>query len=316
MDRSRRRAYVIAFFGWVLAVVLALRVGASDAGSELIIALRLPRAILASAVGMGLAVAGAALQALFANPLCEPYTLGISSGASLGAVVASSFGLGLAFSGLAAPAFFGALVVTGVLYFISLAPGASRLMLLLGGVMLGFLGASLVSLWMALVDPNGLQSALFWLLGDLSRARLSGSVFSLLGVAAISVAIWAHWRDLDALLLGEEAAAASGVDVRSSRRQLVLLTSLLVSLCVASSGMIGFIGLVIPHFARRFAGAPHRRMLPLCALMGAAVLTSADALARALVRPYELPVGVVTALVGAPVFLWVMLRSSFVAGEA
>jgi iron complex transport system permease protein len=183
-------------------------------------------------------------------------------------------------------------------------------MLLLGGVMLGFLGSSLVSLWMALVEPNGLQSALFWLLGDLSRARLSGSVFSFFAVAAMCVAIWARWLDLDALLLGEEGAAASGLDVRASRRHLVFLTSVLVSLCVASSGMIGFIGLVIPHFARRLVGAPHRRMLPLCALMGASALTLADALSRALARPYELPVGVVTALVGAPVFLWVMLRSS------
>jgi iron complex transport system permease protein len=160
---------------------------------------------------------------------------------------------------------------------------------------------------MAVADSNGLQAALFWLLGDLSRARLQGALFSFGAVLLVSGVLWLRWRELDALLLGEEAAASLGLDVASSRRKLVLITSVLVSLCVSAAGMIGFVGLVIPHFCRRLTGALHLRLLPLCAIWGAATLTLADALARAIARPFEIPVGVVTALIGAPVFLWILL---------
>ena len=304
MKGSRKWPFVVGIAACVMAFVAALLLGAiTDANAEIIFRLRLPRAILAGAVGMGLAVAGATLQALFANPLCEPYTLGISSGATLGAVLATSFGLDLAISGLAAPAFAGAILFAGVLYLISCRPGTGNLTLLLTGVMLGFFGSSLVALWMALSDSNGLQAALFWLLGDLSRARLSGAIFSFFGIASMTVIVWSRWRELDALLLGEEGAASLGVDVTVARRKLVLLSSVLIGLCVSSAGMIGFVGLVVPHFARRWTGALHLRLIPLSALFGAATLILADTLARALARPYELPVGVVTALVGVPVFL-------------
>jgi iron complex transport system permease protein len=181
--------------------------------------------------------------------------------------------------------------------------------LLLAGVMLGFLGSSLVALWMAVADANGIQSAMLWLLGDLSRARLQGALFSLLGSVMISFAIWTRWRELDALLMGSDDALSLGVSVSSARRRLIVLVSILIGICVSGSGMIGFVGLVIPHFARRWVGSLHLRLLPLCGLLGAMALTLADCIGRIIAKPYDLPVAVITALIGAPLFLWIMLRS-------
>ena len=303
------RAYVLAGAALLLAFTLSLKLGAvADLDLDTIVELRLPRALLAAAVGMGLSVAGAALQALFANPLCEPYTLGISSGSALGAVLGSALGLQLAFSGLVGSAFVGALVFAGALYLIARRPGTGNVTILLVGVMLGFLGSSLVTVWVALSDANGLGAAMVWLWGDLSRARLQGAAVSLGLVSLLTFFVWLRWRALDALLMGEEGALSLGIDVGSVRRRLILLTSIMIGVCVSAAGMIGFVGLIVPHFARRLVGSLHLALIPLCALWGAAVLILADTLARVLARPYELPVGVVTALIGAPVFLWIMLK--------
>lgn len=302
------RAYAFGIAVWVLAFLIALKVGAvGDASAEVISQLRLPRAVLATAVGIGLAVAGAVLQALFANPLCEPYTLGVSSGSALGAVIGASLGIQWIVAGMTSSAFLGALLFAVILYLISLRPSRGNLTLLLSGVMLGFLGSSLVALWMAFADPNGIQGAMFWLLGDLSRARISGAFVSLGIVLFLGAGLWGRSRELDALLMGEESAQAVGLDVARVRRRLIFHSSLLIGVCVAGAGMIGFIGLIVPHFARRFVGSMHGRFLPLTAIWGAAALTAADGLARFVARPYELPVGVVTALLGAPIFIWVIL---------
>ncbi|MGK5089333.1 iron ABC transporter permease [Bdellovibrionota bacterium FG-2] len=303
-------------FEWILALsilivscTLALRFGSVfDADPEIIYQLRLPRVLLAIAVGMGLSVAGACLQALFSNPLCEPYTLGISSGAALGAVIGTTLGGFWVFSGLAITAFIGALVFTAILYFVSIRPGNSALTLLLSGVMMGFFGSGLVALWMALADSNGIQSAVLWLLGDLSRARMGGACVTLLFSLLFSVILWLRSKQLDVLLMGEEDARSLGIEVSHLRRRVIFVVSLLVSFCVSASGMIGFLGLLVPHLVRRRVGALHGKMLPLCAVWGATLLVIADMLARISVRPFELPVGVVTALVGAPVFLWILLK--------
>ena len=305
------RFALLGCFVWVLSLILALYLGSvANAEWSLIAELRLPRALLAGAVGMGLAVAGASLQAVFSNPLCEPYTLGISSGAALGAVLGSTLGLDWNYAGLAGPAFLGALLFTSVLLVISLRSGASTLGLLLTGVMLSFLGSSLVAVWMAFADANGIQGAMVWLMGTLSRARLEGALLSLFCAAILSVGIWSRWRELDALLLGEEGAAALGISVGPARRRLILLSALLVGLCVSGGGMIGFVGLMVPHLVRRRIGSLHFALLPACAVWGAASLTLADTAARVVARPYELPVGVVTALVGAPLFVMVLMGSS------
>lgn len=303
------RTYILAGAFVIFGAVLALQFGAVNSGSlDLVVQLRLPRVVLAAAVGAGLALAGAVLQAVFTNPLCEPYTLGISSGSAFGAVVGGTLGLGWNWSGLAGPGFAGALVFSGVLYLFS-RRSTNGLSLLLAGVMLGFLGSSLVALWMALADPKGLHGAIYWLLGDLSRARIEGAVLTLSAVTGLGVTLWIRWRELDGMLVGEEGALTLGVPVRRARTRLVILSSLLIGFCVSAAGMIGFVGLVVPHVTRRFVGSLHSRMLPACALIGAGTLIFADLIARVAARPYELPVGVVTALFGAPVFLWLILGS-------
>jgi len=304
-----KRIYFYFILTWAIALILNLKTGPiSDADLQLLLALRLPRALLASAVGMGLAVAGAALQALFTNPLCEPYTLGISSGSALGAVIGLSWGVEGIFVGLAGPAFLGASVFSSILFFIAHRARQGSSTLLLSGVMLGFLGSSLVAVWMALSDPNGIQGILYWLLGDLSRARLQGSLITLITTLVLSFFIWRHSRAMDALLIGEEGALSLGISVVTIRQRTIILTSLLVAVCVSSAGMIGFVGLVIPHFIRKLVGSLHIRLIPLAALLGATTLTLADCLSRIIARPYELPVGVITALLGAPIYLWILLR--------
>jgi iron complex transport system permease protein len=301
---------LIGLIFWAAIFLFSLKLGAaSELDPAIIRELRLPRIVLATAVGAGLSIAGAVLQAIFTNPLCEPYTLGVSSGSALGAVLGAWVGIPLVVAGLTGSAFLGALAFGFLLYLISIRSGKDgKFTLLLSGVMLGFFGSSLVAVIMALSDPSGLQGALFWLLGDLSRARPQGAWGSLSMIAVLALAILMQWRGLDALLVGEENALALGVDVSRVRRTLLLLSSLLIGVCVSAGGMIGFVGLVIPHLARQTVGSLHRKMLPVCAVFGAVALTAADTLARTIASPYELPVGVVTALLGAPIFLWILLK--------
>lgn len=305
------RAWVIAVGFMVLACALALKSGAvSDLTIDQIIQVRLPRVLMALAVGAGLAVAGTVLQALFANPLCEPYTLGVSSGAALGAVAATHLGLPMAFAGLGGGAFVGSLLVAGFLYALSRREGVASSTLLLVGVMLGVLGSSLVTMWIVLQPQEGLQSAMNWLFGDLSRAHLSGAIVTVVGVKLTTLLLWSRWRELDALLLGELEAQSLGIDVRRARRNLLGLSSLLVALSVTAVGMIGFLGLVVPHFCRRLTGPTHGGLIPLAAFWGATSLVLADWLSRVVAQGTELPVGVVTALVGAPLFLWMLLGAA------
>ena len=218
---------------------------------------------------------------------------------------------GLAGSGLA-----GALVFTGILYLLALRTQASRFSLLLAGVMLGFFGSSLVAIWMTFSDANGIQGVLFWLLGDLSRARVSGSLMTLTFVIGLVVLVFLRHGELDALLLGEEGAASLGVDVRRTRRDLMLLSALLVALCVSAAGMIGFIGLVVPHFVRRWVGSLHMKLIPLACIWGATALVLADGIARVALSPFEVPVGVITSIVGAPLFVWLMMGKQTRSGDA
>ncbi len=306
--------YIIGTLGWALAFTLALGLGStSGADLDLILGLRLPRTILASAVGAGLAISGAVLQALFSNPLCEPYTIGISAGAAIGTVIGATIGSQFVYSGMAGLAFLGALLFTSILQLITRRTRASTASLLLAGVMLQFLGSSIVALWMVFADPAGIQGALSWLLGDLSRARLLGSLITAGLVFVLSFLLWMNWRSLDAFLTGEEGALALGVDTARARRRMIFIASILIGACVSGAGMIGFVGLIVPHFVRKQVGSLHFRLLPLCVIWGAAGLTLADTLARVVARPYELPVGVVTALIGAPLFLMIVVKRGGVA---
>ena len=301
------RVWIVFFL--LIAVLFSLKFGASDLSPDEIFDLRLPRVVLAFGVGAALSLSGAILQALFANPLCEPYTLGISSGSALGAVMGATLGWGVNTYGFSSAAFLGGLIFALILYFFSSRHLMSKTALLLAGVMLSFVGSSLVAVWMALADPSGIQGALVWLLGDLSRARLDGSIV-LLGIVIVILGRLVYTsRAYDALLLGDETALSVGVDLQKLRREAILLSSILTGLSVSAAGMIGFIGLLIPHVVRRTSGSLHRFVFPVGALLGGATLVFSDLLARIVARPYELPVGVVTSLIGAPVFLIFMLRS-------
>jgi ABC-type Fe3+-siderophore transport system permease subunit len=297
----------IGFF--VAAVAASLAIGATrDLAWGWIWELRFPRTILALAVGAALSISGAILQAFFKNPLCEPYTLGVSSGATLGAVIGSTLGINSLFFGLSPTALAGAALFSGILLLASRYRRISASTLLLIGVMLGFLGSSFVAVWMAIGDPTGIQSAMSWLLGDLSRAEGPNALLTLAIVLGVLGALLLDHRSYDALLLGEEEAHAIGVDVRRLRIRAILWTSVLVSVAVSLSGMIGFVGLIVPQLVRGSGSALHRRVLPLSALAGGTVLIAADTLARSIIAPYELPVGVVTAIIGAPFFIAMLLR--------
>ena len=298
--------WVLLFF---IAVGASLGLGASRGLDWVWIReLRLPRTLLAFGVGSALAVSGAILQALFKNPLCEPYTLGVSSGATLGAVIGGSLGLNALFFGLSPSALAGAGIFSWILLLASRSRSLSTSTLLLVGVMLSFLGSSLVAVWMALAEPAGVQAAVSWLLGDLSRAETVNAVPTLITVISVIAVLLREHRGLDALLLGEEEATAIGVDLKRFRIRAIIWTSLLVSLAVSLSGTIGFIGLIVPQLIRRTGSALHFRVLPLSALAGGTVVILADTVARTVMAPYELPVGVVTAVVGAPFFIFLLLR--------
>ncbi len=301
--KSVLQLYVLAVLLLLALMGLGFWVGAvDDLSLPLKWQLRFPRVMMAALIGAGLSVAGATLQALFANPLCEPYTLGIASGASLGAVIGFSLGFQWGDWGWTLTSWSGSLLFALILSGIALRPRSSQFLLLWVGVLLGFLGNSLVALWIALFDRQGMGGVLIWLFGDLSAARMPEVGWMACAVLGLIVWIASSQRQLDGLLLGEEEARSVGIDVRAVRTRLIALTSLLVAVCVSACGMIGFVGLVVPHAVRQMVGSLHRHLIPLVALFGASALLASDLLARVLVRPQELPVGVVTSLLGAPLF--------------
>jgi iron complex transport system permease protein len=281
--------------------------------SQVLNTLRLPRALAAFGVGGLLAVAGALMQVLLRNPLADPYVLGISGGAAVGALLA----LLLAGSALLvnAGAFAGALV-TIVLVFALAQRDLSRVdttarlesapRLLLTGVMLAALWSAVITLLLMLAPEARLRGMLFWLAGDLGGSDASGWPLAML--AALLLAAWPLARELNVLLRGAASAQALGVSVVRLRRVVYLLASLATAVAVTTGGAIGFVGLVVPHALRLVAGNDQRVLLPACALAGGTLLLLADTLARTVVAPQQLPVGVITALLGVPTFIALLLH--------
>ncbi len=275
----------------------------NDLNATILWELRLPRALLAFAVGGLLALAGAWFQVLLGNPLAEPYVLGVAGSASVGAVGALMLGAGSALS-MSAGAFAGSWL--GIALVMLFAPlGAGRM--LLAGVVLAAFWAAVLSLLLALLPEQGLFRAFGWMMGDLSDAGMPPLVVAGVWLAAL-VAGLILARQLDVLMLGETHALALGVDVPVLRRRLLWLASAVTAIAVTAAGTIGFVGLVIPHLMRLLFGALHRNVLPASALGGGALLMLADAAARTLTAPAELPVGVLTAMIGVPVFLYLLIR--------
>lgn len=268
---------------------------------------RLPRALLAALVGASLASAGGAFQAVLRNPLADPYLLGVSGGAGLGAVAAMACG---AQAPLAVPAAAccGALAALAAVYGVGRGRNSSPHTLILAGVMVGSLAAALLLLLLWGVPAASLRGAVAWLAGDLAGADPDLFVPLALWSFVAFLVLWRQAPALDLFTQGEDAAADLGLDVGQARRMIFAAAGALTAGAVALGGLVGFVGLVVPHAARLLGGPAHRRLLPASALGGAAFLVAADALARALFAPAELPVGVVTALLGAPAFLWLLRR--------
>jgi iron complex transport system permease protein len=281
---------------------------------EIVWDLRLPRVILACLVGGGLAVIGVAMQALVRNPLAEPYILGVSAGASTGA---SLFYLGflppLVSKALSMPvaAFFGALVAMTIVYLVARSGSTMHTgRLLLAGVAVSALLAALTSfITYASPDPHRVRAVLFWMLGSFASARWDALLLPAIASIGGCFALIALARALDALLLGDEPALGLGITVESTKKILIVVTAFTTGTLVSVSGIIGFVGLIIPHAVRLVSGVTHRRLLPVCYLSGAVFMVWADLAARALIPHEELPVGILTAICGVPFFL-VLLRSS------
>lgn len=287
--------------------------GADPAARSILLSLRLPRVVAGMLTGASLAVSGALFQALLRNPLAEPYLLGVSSGAAFGVVGALTLGLPwLGAGGLVIPGLVGALLAIGIVFRVASAVGRldTHIMILAGVVVAAFFGAG-VMLLLTMARGDAMRAAVLWTMGSLSGVSWSMT----LGLAVYSVvstlAALALARHLNALALGEETAAHLGTRVETVKRASYLLASLLAAAAVSVAGVIGFIGLVVPHAVRLVWGADHRYLIPLCFLAGGGVLVLADTLARTTFRPLELPVGVVTALLGVPLFL-VLLRKRHV----
>ncbi|GAA1617696.1 FecCD family ABC transporter permease [Actinoplanes couchii] len=273
---------------------------------------RLPRVVLGLLVGAGLAVCGVALQAMVRNVLADPYLLGINSGASSGAAAALLFGAGAGFGqyALSTSAFLGALAASLLVFAIARTGGRiTSMRLLLAGVAVGYaLYATTSFLIFASNSAEGSRSVMFWLLGSLGLAQWD----ALLAVAAVVILgtiayLTILGRRLDVLAVGDETAHTLGVSPDRFRMRLLILVSLCVGVLVSAAGSIGFVGLVVPHLARRIVGAPHVRVVPISALLGAILLVWADVIARVLLAPQEIPIGIITSLLGAP-FLLILIR--------
>ncbi|MEZ3181806.1 iron ABC transporter permease [Streptomyces pimonensis] len=284
---------------------------ADPAMDQIVWNFRAPRVVLAALVGAGLAVAGVVLQAVVANPLADPYVLGVSSGASLGAVLVITLTSGaLGGLGVSSAAFLGAAAAATLVFLLGQKQGRlAPTRLVLSGVAVGYLFLAATSYLQLRATPTELRTVMFWMLGSVAGAKWEQLPVVTTVVLTTTVALALFGRRLNALLVGDESATALGVDVHRLRAVLLALSSLVTGTVIAVAGGIGFVGLMIPHLVRLITGADHRRLLPQAALVGAVYLVVVDLLSRTVNRPNELPLGILTALFGAPFFLWLLRRN-------
>ena len=287
-------------------VARALLGDTSGVAAEVVRELRLPRALAAFACGGLLALAGALMQVLLRNPLADPYVLGISGGASVGALSAMLFGLPLLL--VNGGAFAGALAATLLVFGLARGDGSwTQTRLLLTGVIVAAGCGAAVALILSIAPENKLRGMLFWLMGDLSHAASPWPALAMLALGLLAALPFS--RDLNLLARGDLTARALGVPVARLRGGVYVLAALATAAAVTTTGSVGFVGLIVPHLVRLSVGNDQRVLLPAAALAGGALLTLADTLARTVVAPQQLPVGVLTALIGVPVFLYLLTRS-------
>lgn len=273
--------------------------------------IRLPRVLLGLLVGCALGISGAALQGLFRNMLADPGLIGVSSGAAMAAVamivLGNSLGLPVVYL-LPLVAFGGGLLVSILVYKLAGGGGSHIANILLAGIALNAIAGAGIGLLTYISDDQQLRDLTFWLMGGLGGALWHPLVVSFLLIAPAVVVLLTQRNALNALALGERQAFYIGIDTAKTKRLIILAVAMAVGAAVALSGIIGFIGLVVPHIIRLTVGANHRLLLPLSGLIGAALLITADSVARIIIAPAELPVGLITAIVGGPFFLWLLVR--------
>jgi iron complex transport system permease protein len=279
--------------------------------SKIILQLRLPSIIMAVIVGVALSSSGASLQGLFRNPLIDPYILGISAGAAFGAALSITMGIDSyqSFYYLPISAFIGAIIAVTMVYGLSYSHGeVSNSNLIFGGIAVGYIFSAIVSFLMFVSGPH-LQELIYWLLGSFSDA-LWGEIDLILMPVIISVFILFYFsKELNLLTGGEDLAAATGVNLKLTKNMIIFITTLLTAIAVSMSGIIGFVGLVIPHIMRRIVGNDYRILIPTSAIGGAILLVISDTIARTIISPVIVPVGVVTSFIGAPFFIYLFRRS-------
>ena len=286
----------------------ALTGGADSAHTMVVRSIRLPRIVLAALVGAGLGMSGAALQGTMRNPLAEPYLLGVSGGAAVGAVIATMFGLGATLVPLAA--FLGALIAVVAAFFVAHTAGArgDPRVLLMSGVVVGAFANAAIMVVLANAEPNVVRNALWWMMGSVSEGSWS-QILVLLGYLLLGGGILILIAgQIDVLALGEESAAGLGLDVDRAIQRVFLVSSLVAASTVAAAGLVGFVGLVVPHLVRAGGVRRSRPLLVGSAIVGATLVIFADLLGRTLPPPAELPLGAVTALIGVPFFLFKLRR--------
>lgn len=318
---SLRQRY-LRFGAALLALLLLTLLAAALLGSEslsftnlseqqrsILFDIRLPRILLGACVGASLAVAGAGLQSLLRNPLAEPYLLGVSNGAALGTMLAFTFFTGFEF---ARPilAFAGAVIATITVYQMAKSrAGMNVERLVLSGVIVTTFLSSIIVLLTSLLDAAKLRSFTFWLLGDLSQATKNGFYWTLAVAVVGTIILTSQARALNLMMIGERDAFDFGVEVNKVRIVIFGTSAALVGTAVAASGSVGYVGLIVPHLVRLATGSDNRLVVPFSALAGAIFVVLADTAARTLIAPRELPVGAITALIGAPLFIYLLRRN-------
>ncbi len=300
---------------WQLQSNTSIDTLGNGAVHDIVWLLRLPRLVLAAVVGSGLSVCGVIMQAIVKNPLADPYILGISSGASLGATAAILLGIGVSlgenFVGIAA--FIGAFAISmGVLFISNLGGRSNSIKLLLAGMALSSVCSAFASFIVYFANnKEGMQTVAYWMMGSFAGAQWDNlSVITPIVILTI-LFFWTQSRLLNLMLLGDESAITLGTDLHLYRQLYLLLSSLIVGFVVYSAGMLGFVGLIVPHIIRMLVGTDHKKLIPVAALTGAVFLVLADGLCRIVIPQTELPIGILISLIGAPCFVYLMIKRTY-----
>ena len=282
--------------------------------------IRFPRVVLAIAIGMALSISGVVMQAIVKNPLADPYILGISSGASLGATFAIMLGFGAVLGGnfVGVMAFIGALLVSfGVLLLANIKGSATSSKLILAGRALSAVCSSFSNFIIYIAtDKTGMQSVTYGLLGSLAGAKWETNIVILPVVIIACIFFWSRYRVLNLMLLGDDVSITLGTDLHKPRHIYLIITSIMIGLSVYCAGVIGFVGLIIPHAVRMLFGTDHKKLIPISALVGAIFMICADALSRIVIPNSEMPIGILISMIGAPVFIYLMVKRSYGFGGA